>query len=232
MWKGNMFRSPLKSKQTLICNVIHRHLWFQRQSWILQMRRTAREATMKSCNFITFCDVIHRRFLITESVMASEDEKDCERSDNEELTRMGKFVRFLVRIYFLPLKLGEDKTTFSFCSLPSLLNFLFYYVSSVSLSFLLFVFYFSEEKSQATMKTSGVIDILSGLSFHTTILLLFPSVPLLFGQVSFNSFCVSNQVTSLKCEQVIMKEARNSSSNKICDHLCPSGSFEGPQHNP
>ena len=187
---------------------------------------------MKSCNFITFCDVIHRRFLITESVMASEDEKDCERSDNEELTRMGKFVRFLVRIYFLPLKLGEDKTTFSFCSLPSLLNFLFYYVSSVSLSFLLFVFYFSEEKSQATMKTSGVIDILSGLSFHTTILLLFPSVPLLFGQVSFNSFCVLNQVTSFKCEQVIMKEARNSSSNKICDHLCPSGSFEGPQHNP
>ena len=176
-----------------------------------------KDCERKSCNFITFCDVIYRHLLITESVMASEDQKDCERSDNEELTRMGKFVRFLVRIYFLPLKLGEHKTTFSFCSLPSLLNFLFYYVSSVSLSFLLFVFYFSEEKSQATMKTSGVIDILSGLSFHTTILLLFPSVPLLFGQVSFNSFRVSNQITSLQCEQVMVEEARNSNSNKICD---------------
>ena len=123
--------------------------------------------------------------------MASEDQKDCERSDNEDLTKMGKFVRFLVRIYFLPLKLGEEKTTFSFCSLPTLLNFLFYYVSSVSLMILSGVLYFSEEKRQATMKSSGsFVDILSGLSFHTTILLLFPSVPLLFGQVMiFNSFC-------------------------------------------
>ena len=123
--------------------------------------------------------------------MASEDQKDCERSDNEDLTKMGKFVRFLVRIYFLPLKLGEEKTTFSFCSLPTLLNFLFYYVSSVSLMILSGVLYFSEEKRQATMKSSGsFVDILSGLSFHTTILLLFPSVPLLFGQVViFISFC-------------------------------------------
>ena len=154
-----MFRSPLKSKQTHICNVIH-------------------------------------RLLIPESVMASEDEKDCESSNNEELTRMSKFVRFLVRIYFLPLKLGEDKTTFSLCSLPSLLNFLFYYVSSVSLSFLPGVLYFSEEKRQATMKSSGFVDILSGLSFHTTILLLFPSVPLLFGQVwllnSFSRQCIKS----------------------------------------
>ena len=63
-----------------------------------KMRRTAREATIKSCNFITFCDVIYRHLLITESVMASEDQKDCERNDNEELTRMGKFVRFLGRM--------------------------------------------------------------------------------------------------------------------------------------
>ena len=150
--------------------------------------------------------------------MASEDEKDCESSNSEEFTRMGKFVRFLVRIYFLPLKLGEDKTTFSFCSLPTLLNFLFYYFSSVSLMILSGVLYFSEEKRQATMKSSGsFVDILSGLSFHTTILLLFPSVPLLIGQVSYNSFCVSNQVTSLQCEQVMVEEARNSNSNKICD---------------
>ena len=148
-----MFRNLLKSKQTHICNEIHRRLSF------------------------------------SESAMVSEAQKDCERSNCEELTRMGKFVRFLVRIYFLPLKLGEDETTFSLCSLPSLLNFLFYYVSSVSLSFLPVVLYFSEEKRQATMKSYGFIDILSGLSFHTTILLLFPSVPLLFGQVVFNIFC-------------------------------------------
>ena len=49
MWKGNMFRSWLKSKQT----------------HILQ------------CNSQTP--------LISESVMNSTDEKDCERSDNEEL---------------------------------------------------------------------------------------------------------------------------------------------------
>ena len=126
--------------------------------------------------------------------MASEDQKDCERSSkSEELTRMGKFVRFLVRIYFLPLKLGgeQEKTTFSLCSLPSLLNFLFYYMSSISLTFLSGVFFFSEDKRQATMKSSGVIDILSGLSFHTTILLLFPSVPLLFAKVYHNSFAQS-----------------------------------------
>ena len=113
-------------------------------------------------------------------------DNNCERNKiDDELTRMSNFVRFLVRIYFLPLKLEENqsKATFSLCSLPAILNFLFYYVSSVSLSFLPGVLYFSEEKRQATMKSAGFIDILSGLSFHTTILLLFPSVPLLFGQV-------------------------------------------------
>ena len=43
---------------------------------------------------------------------------------------------------------------------------------------------------------------------------------------------VSNQVTSLKCEQVIVEDARNNSSNKICANLWLLGSFEGLQHNP
>ena len=139
--------------------------------------------------------------------MGSEDQKDCERSNSrEELRRMGKFVRFLVRIYFLPLKLGEqEKTTFSLCSLPSLLNFLFYYMSSISLTVLSCVLFFSEEKRQATMKSSVFIDILSGLSFHTIILLLFPSVPLLFAKVYHNSFALHN--------------FKNKSSSKISHHL-------------
>ena len=121
--------------------------------------------------------------------MACKHQKDCERiNGEEELTRMSKFVRFLVKIHFLPLKLGEEqsKATFSFCSLPTLLNFLFFYLSSVALICLSGVIYFSSMKRQASIKSSGVIDILSGLSFHTTILLLFPCIPLLSGQVLCN----------------------------------------------
>ena len=40
-----------------------------------------------------------------------------------------------------------------------------------------------------------------------------------------------NHVTSLKCEQVVMKDARKKRSNKIYDNLS-LGSFEGLQHNP
>ena len=122
--------------------------------------------------------------------MACKQQEDCERiNSDEDLTGMSKFVRFLVRIHFLPLKLGEDqsKATFSLCSLPVLLNFLFYYLSSLALTCLSGVIYFSSVKRQATVKSSGVVDILSGLSFHTTILLLFPSIPLLSGQVISNS---------------------------------------------
>ena len=182
-----MFRSRLKStlrsKQTDICNVLHRHLTLIPElsfPYSLQLKWTLSKQTNVDLQVFT-------QKPLSESIMDPKDEKDCEisNSSEEDLTRMGKFVRFLVRIYFLPLKLGDDqnKTTFSLCSLPTLLNFLFYYLSSVSLTCLANVFYFSEEKRQTTMKSSGVVDILSGLSFHTTILLLFPGVPLLFGQV-------------------------------------------------
>ena len=241
-----MFRSRLKStlrsKQTDICNVLHRHLTLTPElsfPYSLQLKWTLSKQTNVDLQVFT-------QKPLSESIMDPKDEKDCEisNSSEEDLTRMGKFVRFLVRIYFLPLKLGDDqnKTTFSLCSLPTLLNFLFYYLSSVSLICLASIFYFSEEKRQTTMKSSGVVDILSGLSFHTTILLLFPGVPLLFGQVISNiSGGVehgSNLVTSFRFEQVILERPRYNSFSKILSsylclsHLCVSGSFEGFQYKP
>ena len=115
-------------------------------------------------------------------------DNNCERNKiDDELTRMSNFVRFLVRIYFLPLKLEENqsKATFSLCSLPAILNFLFYYVSSVSLCCINQVLYYSslQEEWDAVIDSISFVDILSSTSFHSIILLLFPGLPLILGRV-------------------------------------------------
>ena len=73
--------------------------------------------------------------LISESIMTASDQKDVENStDGVELSQMSKFVRFLAKIFFLPIKLEEDKAVFSLCSVPTLLNLLLFYLPSVSLT--------------------------------------------------------------------------------------------------
>ena len=127
-------------------------------------------------------------------------DNNCERNKiDDELTRMSNFVRFLVRIYFLPLKLEENqsKATFSLCSLPAILNFLFYYVSSVSLCCINQVLYYSslQEEWDAVIDSISFVDILSSTSFHSLILLLFPGLPLLLGRVIIKN----NQILHMPC---------------------------------
>ena len=130
-------------------------------------------------------------------------DNNCERNKiDDELTRMSNFVRFLVRIYFLPLKLEENqsKATFSLCSLPAILNFLFYYVSSVSLCCINQVLYYSslQEEWDAVIDSISFVDILSSTSFHSLILLLFPGLPLLLGRVIIKN----NQILHMPCLDV------------------------------
>ena len=123
--------------------------------------------------------------LLLESIMTASDQKDVENStDGVNLSQMSKFVRFLAKIFFLPIKLEEDKAVFSLCSIPTLLNLLLFYIPSVSLNCLLILFYLSSSSGQAAYKSFGFVDILSGTSFNALIHLFFPALPLLMGQVS------------------------------------------------
>ena len=123
--------------------------------------------------------------LLLESIMTASDQKDVENStDGEDLSQMSKFVRFLAKIFFLPIKLEEDKAVFSLCSIPTLLNLLLFYLPSVSLTCLSILFSFSSSSGQAAYKSFGFVDILSGTSFNALIHLFFPALPLLMGQVS------------------------------------------------
>ena len=122
--------------------------------------------------------------LLLESIMTASDQKDVENStDGVELSQMSKFVRILAKIFFLPIKLEEDKAVFSLCSVPTLLNLLLFYLPSVSLTSLSILFYLSSSSGQAAYKSFGFVDILSGTSFNALIHLFFPALPLLMGQV-------------------------------------------------
>ena len=85
--------------------------------------------------FSDFLQSIMTARLLLESIMTASDQKDVENStDGEDLSQMSKFVRFLAKIFFLPIKLEEDKAVFSLCSVPTLLNLLLFYLPSVSLT--------------------------------------------------------------------------------------------------
>ena len=148
-------------------------------------------------------------------------DNNCERNKiDDELTRMSNFVRFLVRIYFLPLKLEENqsKATFSLCSLPAILNFLFYYVSSVSLCCINQVLYYSslQEEWDAVIDSISFVDILSSTSFHSLILLLFPGLPLLLGRVIIKQ---SDSSHALPWCQYLFQAASNASSISLSPNL-------------
>jgi hypothetical protein len=105
----------------------------------------------------------------------------------EERTRLGRLVRGLVRVRFLPVRLAGDgrSATFGLCTGPALLSFFLYYIPVILLIALGSFFPDNREMAKIKMekmKSGGPVDFFSGLSYNICFYLTLPALPLVMGR--------------------------------------------------